>query len=424
MSGQATPKGAWGITFLLFLYMLVNFADKVVVGLAGAPIMDDLKLTPEQFGFLGSSFFFLFSATAIVVGMIANKRPTRWILLILALVWSLVQFPMVSEVSFTTLVVCRIILGAGEGPAFAVACHALYKWFPDEKRALPTAILSQGSALGVIVAVPALNWIIVKYSWHWAFGALGIVGLVWVALWLVFGREGPLVDETREVEEGRRYSFWRLVATPTFIGASLATFGAYWALSLALTWFTPFIVKGLGFPQEKAGLLSVLPWVAGAIVVLGAGWLSQRMIARGATTRTARAVLGAAPLLLAGLFILAMPHVGSPGAMIACLVAASACTGAIYPLCPPMIGEFTPSAQRGGMLAVYGAFYSLAGVAAPFVMGRVVQNAASPLEGYLAGFQINGFILIAAGIVGLMLMYPNRDRARLAGHTIAWGKPA
>jgi hypothetical protein len=32
-------QGAWTITFLLFLFMLVNFADKIVVGLAGAPIM-------------------------------------------------------------------------------------------------------------------------------------------------------------------------------------------------------------------------------------------------------------------------------------------------------------------------------------------------------------------------------------------------
>ena len=53
MTAQPTPKGAWKITFLLFLFMLVNFADKVVVGLAGAPIMEELKLTPEQFGVLG-----------------------------------------------------------------------------------------------------------------------------------------------------------------------------------------------------------------------------------------------------------------------------------------------------------------------------------------------------------------------------------
>src|SRR6202521_4087563 len=197
MTTQPTPKGAWKITFLLFLFMLVNFADKIVVGLAGVPIMTELKLEPEQFGLLGSSFFFLFSISAIVVGFIVNRVDTRWVLLALAAVWALAQFPMVGTVSFTTLLICRVILGAGEGPAGAVAVHAIYKWFPDEKRTLPTAVLSQGSAFGVILAVPALNWVIVNYSWHYAFGALGVVGLVWGVAWLFRAREGRLAHTSR-----------------------------------------------------------------------------------------------------------------------------------------------------------------------------------------------------------------------------------
>ena len=47
---QPTPKGGWKITFLLFLFMLVNFADKIVVGLAGVPIMTELKLEPDGYG--------------------------------------------------------------------------------------------------------------------------------------------------------------------------------------------------------------------------------------------------------------------------------------------------------------------------------------------------------------------------------------
>src|SRR5215467_3008496 len=193
-AGSQTPKGAWTITFLLFLFMLVNFADKIVVGLAAVPIMNELKLEPSQFGLLGSSFFFLFSIAAIVVGFIVNRVQTRWVLLVLAVIWALAQFPMVGTVGLTTLMICRIILGAGEGPAFSVAAHAVYKWFPDEKRTLPTAILSQGSAFGVIIAVPALNWLIVQFSWHYAFGALGVVGLLWVVAWLIWGKEGPLVE--------------------------------------------------------------------------------------------------------------------------------------------------------------------------------------------------------------------------------------
>ena len=94
-------------------------------------------------------------------------------LLALAFSWAVVQFPMVGAAGFATLVACRVLLGAGEGPAFSVAVHALYKWFPEQQRTIPTAVLTQGAAVGVIVALPALNWIVVRYSWHWAFFALG-----------------------------------------------------------------------------------------------------------------------------------------------------------------------------------------------------------------------------------------------------------
>src|SRR5215208_2512107 len=394
---QGTPKGAWKITFLLFLFMLVNFADKIVVGLAGAPIMDELKLSPEQFGLLGSSFFLLFSISAIVVGFIVNRVATRWVLLAMAVIWSVAQFPMVGTVSFTTLLICRIILGAGEGPGFSVAAHAIYKWFPDEKRTLPTAILSQGSAFGVILAVPALNWVIVNYNWHYAFGVLGVVGLMWVVAWLILGKEGPLVHTAAMTAAEPRIPYFHLLTSRTFVGCCAATFGAYWALSLGLTWFTPFIVKGLGFSQKDAGWISVLPWVFGATIVLLTGWISQVMLTRGFTTRGARGVLGSVPLILGGLILAVMPQVNGAGLQIAFLVVGSGLCGSIYVVCPPMLGEFTPVQQRGAVLAIYGAIYTLAGIIAPSVMG-------------------------ASGLLGLLLLWPNTERARLVAQAAAQPK--
>jgi MFS family permease len=414
-TSRPTPKGAWTITFLLFLFMLVNFADKIVVGLAGVPIMTDLKLEPEQFGLLGSSFFFLFSIAAIVVGFIVNKVATRWVLLVLAVVWALAQFPMVGAVSFTTLLICRIILGAGEGPAFSVAAHAIYKWFPDEKRTLPTAILSQGSAFGVILAVPALNWVIVNYSWHHAFGALGVVGLLWVAAWFALGKEGPLAEISAAEEAEPKIPYLQLLTSRTFIGCVAATFGAYWALSLGLTWFTPFIVKGLGFSQKDAGFISILPWVFGATVVILSGWISQVMMARGYTTRVARGVLGSVPLLIGGLVLSTMPYVHGAGLQIAILVVGSGLCGAIYVVCPPMLGEFTPVSQRGAVLSIYGALYTLAGIIAPLAMGKVIQHAGSTIDGYMTGFTINAVIMVCSGLLGLLLLWPNTEKAKLSG---------
>ena len=412
---QPTPKGGWKITFLLFLFMLVNFADKIVVGLAGVPIMAELKLEPEQFGLLGSSFFFLFSISAIVVGFIVNRIDTRWVLLVLAVIWALAQFPMVGTVSFTTLLICRVILGAGEGPAGAVAVHAIYKWFPDEKRTLPTAVLSQGSAFGIILAVPALNWVIVNYSWHYAFGALGIVGLMWVVAWLMLGKEGPLVQTAAMAIAEPRIPYFRLLTSRTFVGCCVATFGAYWALSLGLTWFTPFIVKGLGFSQTDAGWISILPWISGAVVLLLTGWVSQVLMARGVSTRGARGVLGAIPLIAAGLVFAAVPYVESATPQIALLVIGSGLCGSIYVVCAPMIGEFTPVSQRGAVIAIYGAIYTLAGILAPSVMGGVIQRASGMLDGYMTGFTINAVILIVSGLLGLLLLWPDTERARLMG---------
>jgi len=418
MTAQPTPKGAWGITFLLFLFMLVNFADKIVVGLAAVPIMTELKLQPDQFGLLGSSFFFLFSISAIVVGFIVNRIATRWVLLALAVVWALAQFPMVGSIGLTTFMICRIILGAGEGPAFSVAAHAIYKWFPDEKRTLPTAILSQGSAFGVVLAVPALNWIIVHHTWHYAFAALGIVGLMWVAAWFVWGKEGPLVQTVAMAAADPRIPYSRLLTSRTFLGCVAATFGAYWALSLGLTWFTSFIVTGLGFSQEQAGWISILPWVFGALIVITTGWVSQLLMARGFTTRGARGVLGSVPLIVGGLILSTLPYVDGAGLRIALLVFGSGLCGAIYVVCPPMLGEFTPVSQRGAVIAIYGALYTLAGILAPWVMGGVIQRSGGMLEGYMTGFTINAVIMVASGVLGLLLLWPNTERARLAGQAV------
>jgi hypothetical protein len=48
-------------------------------------------------------------------------------------------------------------------------------------------------------------------------------------------------------------------------------------------------------------------------------------------------------------------------------------------------------------------------------MGNVIQHAARPMDGYLMGFTINAAILITSGLLGLLLLWPNTERARLMG---------
>jgi MFS family permease len=419
---QARPlKGAWGMTALLFLFMLVNFADKTVLQLTAVPIMEELKLSYEQFGLLGSSFFFLFAVSAVAVGFIANRVPSKWTLLTMAVVWSLVQFPMVGIVNLEILMACRIVLGAGEGPAAPIATHAIYKWFPDSLRALPTAIIAQGSALGVIVAVPALNYIVIHYSWHWAFGALGIVGLLWAVLWLFLGREGTLVDAP-VVAAGsgdERVPYRHLLTCPTILAACFAGFASYWGIALGLTWFTSYLRTGLGFSQQVGGNLSVLPWLFGFIVLMIGGFISQRMKSNGASSRASRGVLACATMVVGGCTLPFLQLMPTPGTKVALLVFGSAIGSTIYVVIPMIVSELTPQPQRAAMLAISTAIVTLSGAFGPFVMGWVIQHAATPLQGYELSFTILGVLLLAGGSVGLLFIQPEADRRRLAAYAVA-----
>jgi len=87
-------------------------------------------------------------------------------------------------------------------------------------------------------------------------------------------------------------------------------------------------------------------------------------------------------------------------------------------VCPPMLGEFTPVSQRGAVIAIYGALYTLAGILAPITMGSVIKAAATPIDGYMIGFTINAAIMVASGLLGLLLLWPNSERARLAASAV------
>jgi MFS family permease len=411
------PKEAWLIVVLLFLFMLVNFADKAVIGIAAVPIMNELQLSPRQFGLLGSSFYLLFAVSAIVTGFIVNRVQTRWALLVMGLVWALTQFPMIGTVGFATIAACRIALGAGEGPAYPVALHSTYKWFPNELRTLPTAVVAQGGGIGVLVALPLLNWVLVHYSWHWAFGVLGIAGLAWTAAWLAFGREGPLTAASAATDATPipgRIAYARLLLNPTIIAVWCASFGAQWGLSQALSWQGAFLIKGLGFSQGSIGLLGALPAGASVIVVLFAGWFSQRLLARGVPSRAARGIFGGAGVALGGAALAIMPYVAAIPAKVALTTLGVALPSVIYVIGAAVIGEIAPVAQRGALLAIGTAISTSAGLVAPYVMGSVIETAPTPLDGFNTGFMICGVIMVIGGLIGTVLMRPERETTRWA----------
>jgi MFS family permease len=410
-AGGKTSGRAWTITLLLALFMYINFADKAVLGLAAVSMMRDMALSPAQWGVVGSSFFVLFPVAAALVGIGVDRVPTKWALAVMGLVWALTQFPMLVTLSFPALVACRIVLGAGEGPAYPVALHAAYKWFPDDRRTLPTSIIAIGAAVGVFTIAPVLAYLIARFGWHAAFGFLGVMGLVWVVAWIAWGEEGKVAVAA---SAGPRIAYRRLFASPTVIGILVVSVAVYWGLALLVVWVPALLQQGLGYGVAATTAMVSLSWGGVAVLMPLVGFLSQRAKLSGRSSRTARAVPAALLAVAAGVLMMIALTLAPGFLQLALLASGYAIGGAIYTLGPAIIAEITPPGQRGTLLGIISALYSLAGLVAPGLTGRIIAVAPSAHDGYVHAFMLSGAVVAVGGLVGLLLIRPGADLARFA----------
>jgi MFS family permease len=202
--------------------------------------------------------------------------------------------------------------------------------------------------------------------------------------------------------------------SPTIIASWCASFGAQWGLSQALSWQGAFLIKGLGFTQGSIGLLGALPAGASVILVIAAGWFSQRLIARGVSSGVARGIFGGACVALGGAALVVMPWAPGISAKIALTTIGVALPSVIYVIGNAVVSEISPVAQRGALLAIGTAVSTSAGLLAPYVMGSVVETATTPLDGFNTGFMICGVIMLVGGLIGMSLMRPEREANRWA----------
>src|SRR5919112_3890624 len=82
--------------------------------------------------------------------------------------------------------VLRGLLGFSEGCANPAAMKATAEWFPAKERGLAGGLFNIGASVGSMLAPPLVVWAILSYNWQAAFVMTGLIGLVWVGLWLTF----------------------------------------------------------------------------------------------------------------------------------------------------------------------------------------------------------------------------------------------
>ncbi|CAM4359063.1 MFS transporter [Nocardiopsis rhodophaea] len=428
MSARAGPRG---VLTLLVVFMVINFADKAVLGLTADSIMEELNLSATQFGTVAGSFYLLFSVSALLVGFMGDRVRARPLLAGLVLVWSVAQLPiLIPTAGFGFLLVTRVLLGAGEGPGFPLANHTAFTHFPSHRRSLPAALVTMGGALGAIVGGPLTILISEALGWRAAFGALGVAGLLWLVAWLRYGGSGPYgASEETPVAPGTpavpggegpsnatmpdRVPYLRILTTGTWLGATFATATVLWALALALAWIPVYLEDEIGLSKAGLSLAIGLPSLCAIVLVLVGGGLAQRLISRGVTYRVAQGVVGGTAVAVGGLFMLGMTRVEAVPLVLLCFGVGFAIGNTQTPLSNAAISHVCPERQRSAVLGASYAAATMSSVLAPYVTGRIIDAAPSQGVGFSLSFDLAALLLLAGSLAAFLLIRPDRDAVSL-----------
>ena len=402
------------ILVLLFLFQMLNFFDKLVFGLSAVPLMRDLQITPKKFGLVGSLFFSLYAVSGVFVGLVLTGRMrSKWLLLLLVLIWSAAQMPIYVTGSLVVLAFCRILLGVGEGPGLPSALHAAYDWFPPSKRSLPGAVVLQGISAGFLIGGPVLTAVIVRYGWRSAFLVCGLLGVAWGIAWAVLGREGPYAATAPEMADTRRNVPTRaLWMDRTVVGVILMSTASYYVVGMAATWLPPYLQLGLGNTQVTTGwLISAVFALQSPLLLLGA-WLCQAMQRRGAAARIALSHTSTAALAVAGAALLGAQL--ASGATQLVLVAIAFATPSLTTVFGPVIlSAIAPPAQRGRLIVVIYSGNSIAALLSTYGTGWIVDAAKPDMAaGFRQAMTLAGLVLLGGAVSCLALVFPDETAAR------------
>ena len=428
MSSPSTPilstvplprrSRAYAVIIVLFLFQTLNFFDKVVFGLSAVPMMKELSLNPKTFGLIGSSFFLLFPISGIFAGLfLIGRLKVRWVLVILATIWSVSQISVFFSSSVMVLVVCRILLGLGEGPGLPTAMHACYDWFPSDRRGVPSAVILQGISFGLLIGSPVLTYVIMRYGWHTAFLTCGLLGAAWIVLWLIVGDEGPYAL-TNQVSKANipavRIPAKNLWLDPTVIGVMIMSTMGYWIVGISATWLPSYLQLGLGYKQVQAGWILSAIYIFQSPLLLTGGWITERLLRRGWTRRMCFGNFSGIVMVFSAFALLLATLAG--GNLRLVLIALAFAAPTLTTIFGPMtLGAIAPPAQRGNLIVV---IYSANTVSALFsnaTVGWIVQKAGPNVPiGFVHAMSFTAGILLIGGLAAFALMHPERTIARFS----------
>jgi ACS family D-galactonate transporter-like MFS transporter len=395
---------------VLCLMYFIAYIDRVNISVAGPAMRKGLGLTPTELGLIFSAFAYPYAAMQILGGWAADRYGPRLVLAVLSVLWAAATIFTGLAWSVASLVIFRILVGAGEGGAFPTATRAFTCWLPVRERGFAQGITHSFARLGGAVTPPIVLAIVAGYGWREAFFVLGAASLLWTAIWLVSFRDTPdehpwiTSDELDAIRSGggfrraaRGSTPWRQILSRMWL-VTVVDFCYGWSLWLFLTWLPSYLADARGFKVDEMAVMTMLPLLAGVVGDTLGGVISDAIFRRTGNLRMARR----APLVvgLAGAFTFLVPAIltGSAIGAVSLLAAAffflELTNAVLWTLPIDIAGEYAGTA--GGIMNTG---FGVAGMISPLVFGMLIDRTGR----YELPLSISAGLLLVGAICSLRI---------------------
>lgn len=293
----------WWIAWTLFFSTVTNYISRQSFSVLSPMIARDYHFTHIDIAKILGSFQISYALTWLVGGIVLDIVGVRVGLALAAALWSVVNICTGFASSVFTFTAFRFLLGIGEGFNWPAASKTVAEWFPSQERSVAVAIFDSGSSVGGALAALAIPWIAIAFGWRWAFSFAGMLGLVWLAIWLKIYRpvdDHPAVtpEELALIRAGQEMA-GKSSRSGRERWGSLALDSNVWGIVLgrALTdpiwwfyvfWLPQYLSDARGFSLAKIALFAWIPFVAADIGNFTGGLIAGYCIRRGMSVIRAR----------------------------------------------------------------------------------------------------------------------------------------
>lgn len=254
-----------------FWATVINYLDRQTLSVAAPVLRGEFHMSNVEYSYVLFAFLMAYTIMNGVSGTLIDRMGTRMGYAVCMAWWSTAAMLHAFARGALSLGLFRFLLGIGEAGNWPAGVKVVAEWFPERERALASGVFNSGSAVGAIVAPPAVAWILLRLGWQLAFAFVGAIGFVWLLLWWPTYR-APGGGTT--AASAPPVPVWQLLRTRFVASFTLSKIFMDPVWYFYAFWFPEYLKRARNFDMAAIGKYAWIPFVAAGLGNLFGGLLS------------------------------------------------------------------------------------------------------------------------------------------------------